>query len=143
MFPFLTLDRCTLFYWTLSSETLHKKQKHSAVNEWASQIYNAKPAFRPTSRSTSSRAKSNIPSLTGDTARLSTSASSVLTKNVKITSHQPLDLAKAEPPPDLVSDVHGGLSDNDETKGEEHMAAINSPLKGKKPVNSEVLSRSH
>jgi hypothetical protein len=128
-----------LFYWTLASETSHKKQKHSAVNEWASQIsHNAKPAFRaPTSRSTSSRAKSSILSLTGDTTRLSTSASSVLSKNVKITICQPLD-SKAEPAPDLVPDLAGGLSDNDETKGEERMAAINSPLKGKKRVNSEV-----
>ncbi len=128
MFPFLTLDRCTLFYWTLTSEAVHKKQKHSAVNEWALQIDNAKPAFRA-SRSASSHAKSSIPSLTSDTACLSTSASSVLSKNVKITSHQPLDLAKADPPPDLASHVNGGLSDNDETKGEERMAAINSPPK--------------
>ena len=143
MFPFLTLDRCTLFYWMLTSEAMHKKQKHSAVNEWASQIDNAKPAFRaPTSRSVSSRAKSSISSLTGGTACLSTSASSVLSKNVKITSHQSLDSAKADPPPDLASHVNGGLSDNDETKGEERMAAINSPLKGKKRVNSEVC-RSH
>lgn len=143
MFPFLTLDRCTLFYWTLTSEAVHKKQKHSAVNEWALQIDNAKPAFRaPTSRSVSSRAKSSISSLTGGTARLSTSASSVLSKNVKITSHQSLDSAKADPPPDLASHVNGGLSDNDETKGEERMAAINSPPKGKKRVNSEVC-RSH
>jgi len=49
-----------------------------------------------------------------------------------------LDSAKAETAPDLVPDLAGGLSDNDETKGEEHMAAINSPPKGKKQVNSEV-----
>jgi hypothetical protein len=46
---------------------------------------------------------------------------------------------KAEPAPDAITIYsNGGLSDNDETKGEEHEAAIKSPHKGKKRVTSEV-----
>jgi len=145
MFPFLTLDQSTLFYWTLSDAS-RKKQKHSsaAINEWASEIpRNVRPGFpsRAPTKSTSSRAKSSARSLTGH--RLST-ASSVLTKNVKITRYQPSDLIKVKAEPALASDVvpetqaNGGLSDNDEMRGEERLAAINSPPKGKKRVNSEV-----
>jgi hypothetical protein len=66
---------------------------------------------------------------------------SILTNSVKIVSHGALNLVKvkAEPVPDTIA-IHsdGGLSDNDETKGEEQDAAINSPPKGKKQATSEV-----
>jgi hypothetical protein len=45
---------------------------------------------------------------------------------------------KAEPLPTLSLQVDGGLSDNDERRGEEREAAINSPPKGRKRVTSEV-----
>ena len=84
MFPLLTLDESTLFYWTLSN-TSHKKQKHSsAINEWASAIpINTKSALRAP-KSTSSHTGSDIPSLSGNSR---SSAPSVLTNNVKIISH--------------------------------------------------------
>jgi hypothetical protein len=44
---------------------------------------------------------------------------------------------KAEPD-DIVIHSDAGLSDNDETKGIEREAAVNSPLKGKKRVTSTV-----
>jgi hypothetical protein len=45
---------------------------------------------------------------------------------------------KAELSPTLSLHIDGGLSDNDERRGEEREAAINSPPKGKKRVTSEV-----
>jgi hypothetical protein len=63
-----------------------------------------------------------------------------LTENVKIISHQALDSVKvkAEPSPTLSLHIDGGLSDNNERRGEEWEAAINSPPKEKKRVTSEV-----
>ena len=45
---------------------------------------------------------------------------------------------KSELGPILSLNDTGGLSDNDETRGDEWEAAINSPPKGKKQVTSEV-----
>jgi hypothetical protein len=45
---------------------------------------------------------------------------------------------KAELSPTLSLHIDGGLSDNEERRGEEREAAINSPPKGKKRVTSEV-----
>jgi hypothetical protein len=136
MHSLLTLDRSTLFYWTLSDTTLHKKRKHaSAIKDWALAV----PATaRPTSKAPSSLStKSNVPLLTSGTSR--SSAPSVLTDNVKIISHRVNSVkVKAEPLPTLSLQVDGGLSDNDERRGEEREAAINSPPKGKKRVTSEV-----
>ena len=136
MFPLLTLDESTLFYWTLSNES-HEKQKHmSAINKWALAV----PAKKPTSQ----RAPTTAPSLTfGSSGR--TYAPSVLSDNVKIITHQSSDVAKArvkaEPQavPALSLHNNGGLSDNDEIKGEEWVAAHNSPPKGKKRLDSEVF----
>lgn len=126
MFPFLTLDQSTLFYWTLS-DISQKKRSSTIINEWASAIpRHAKLATK------------SIPSLTSRS-----SAPSSLTKNVNIIRHQ-LDAVKvtAESASNAVpfdqSESMGGLSDNDEMKGEERVAAINSPPKGKKRVTSSV-----
>jgi hypothetical protein len=144
----LTLDQSTLFYWTLRD----KKRKHSSViNEWAAAIPGdaaTKPASRApshvktrmaTSSKTTGRIKSDIPSLTSATS--CSSAFSLLSDNVKIVSRRQLDSVKVtvEPVPDAMEIYsNGGLSDNDETKGEERLAAINSLPKGKKRVTSEV-----
>ena len=138
-FPFLTLDESTLFYWTLSdSATSHKKQI-SAINQWASAIpTNSGTKSTVTApKSTSSRGKADIPSLTCGTSQRSY-APSVLSNNVKIFSHKPSDReVKAEPAVSIYN--NGGLSDNDEIKGEERELAINSPPKGKKRITSEVF----
>jgi hypothetical protein len=132
MLSFLTLDQSTLFYWTLSD----KKRKHaSAIKQWALDV----PAIaKPTSKAPTSLAKSDIPPLTSGTSH--SSAPSVLTDSIKIISHRALDpiKVKAELAPTLSLYIDGGLSDNDERKGEEREAAINSPPKGKKRVTSEV-----
>jgi hypothetical protein len=136
MHSLLTLDRSTLFYWTLSDATLHKKRKHaSAIKDWALAV----PAIaKPTSKAPSSLTKSDVPPLTSGTSR--SSAPSVLTDNVKIISHRALNSVKvkAEPLPTLSLHIDGGLSDNDERRGEEREVAVNSPPKGKKRVTSEV-----
>jgi hypothetical protein len=138
MNPLLTLDQSTLFYWTLSDASQKKRKHSSKINEWAAAIpATAKPTFRAP-RSTSSRAKSDISSYTSSARR--SSAPSVLTDNVKIISYRassPVKV-KAEPVPTLSMYDDGGLSDNDETRGEEREVAINSPPKGKKQVTSEV-----
>ena len=68
------------------------------------------------------------------------SVPSVLTYNVKIISHQASDSVKVkfELPPTLSLNDDGGLSDNDERRGEEQEVAINSPPKGKKRLTSKV-----
>jgi hypothetical protein len=134
MLSLLTLDQSTLFYWTLS-DTSHKKRKHaSAIKDWALAV----PATKPTLKAPSGLAKSDVPPLTSGTSH--SSAPSVLTDNVKIISHRALDSVKvkAEPSPTLSLHIDGGLSDNDERRGEGWEAAINSPPKGKKRVTSEV-----
>ena len=140
MFPLLTLDESTLFYWTLS-DISHKNQKHlSAIGNWASAIpRNGTTSQGP--KSTSIHTRSDIPSLTCDTTTGRSYAPSILSDNVKIISHQFSDVAKvkAEPAPALSSYNDGGLSDNDEIRGEELDFAINSPPKGKRRINSEVF----
>jgi hypothetical protein len=133
MFPLLTLDRVTLHYWTLSDGSYNKQKHSSAIKAWASAV----PNGNPTSRAPKS-VSSCVPSLTSGAS--CSSVPSVLTDKVKIISHQPSDLVnvKAEPAPVLSLLDDGGLSDNDEMRGEEREAAINSPPKGKKRATNEV-----
>jgi len=131
--PLLMLDRVTLHYWTLSDGSYNKQKHSSAIKAWASAV----PNGNPTSRAPKS-VSSCVPSLTSGASR--SSVPSVLTDKVKIISHQPSDLVnvKAEPAPVLSLLDDGGLSDNDEMRGEEQEAAINSPPKGKKRATNEV-----
>jgi hypothetical protein len=144
---FLTLDRSTLFYWSLSDVP---RKRGSAINEWASAIStgtqsqdNLKSTLQGP-KSTNSRTNSTgiIPSLTGGGSR--SSAPSILTDNIKVISHQSSGQVKVkvEAQADGVISLsdEGGLSDNDELGGKEREAAINSPLKGKKRITSEVTS---
>jgi hypothetical protein len=144
MFPFLTLDQTTLFYWTLSDVP---RKRGSAVNEWASAILSQSKSTLQGSKSTSSgRTRSIIPSLTagGSATGSRSSAPSILTDNIKVISHQSSDQVKVkvESHADvLIISDEGGLSDCDELGGKEREAAINSPPKGKKRITSEVTSR--
>jgi hypothetical protein len=146
MYPLLTLDESTLFYWTLTgSDISHTKQKH-AINKWASAVDNwGIPGTKFASRgpkSTSSRSKTatDIPSLTSGPSGRSY-APSVLSDEVKIVSHHSSDTVKVKPEhaPALSLYHNGGLSDNDEIKGEEREVAIKSPPKGKRRMTSEVF----
>ena len=134
----LMLDQSTLFYWTLSNASQEQRKHSSKINEWAATIpTTAKPTFQG-SRSTSSCAKSDIPSLTSGASH--SSAPSVLTDDVKIISYRASNMVKikGEPVPELAMYDDGDLSDNDEIRGEEQEVVINSPPKGKKRVTSEV-----
>ena len=142
MFPFLTLDESTLFYWSLSDASqAHTKQKHlSAIDKWASAIptSSTKPSSQAP-KSTSSRVKTEVPSLTSGSSGRSY-APSVLSDNVAIVSHHSDAVkVKSEHAPALSLYNNGGLSDNDELKGEEQEVAIKSPPKGKKRITSEVF----
>ena len=140
MFSFLTLDESTLFYWTLSDVP---PKRGSVINEWASAIptaHSKSTGLLQGPKSTSSRTKSIIPSLTAGSSSRS-SATSVLTKNIKVISHKSTDQVKVkdESQPDVISlSDEGGLSDNNELDGKEREIAINSPPKGRKRINSEV-----
>jgi len=143
MSPLLTLDELTLFYWTLS-DLSHKKRKHdSAIDEWNSAIpanLKATNTGSTAPKSTSSRARSDIPSLTSGATSSRSYAPSVLSDNVKIISRQSSDLVKVKAEPALAESIYynGSLSDNDEMRGEERDVAVNSPPKGKKRITSEV-----
>jgi len=141
----LTLDQSALFYWILSD----KKRKHGrAINDWASAIpSNAKPvshasqvAHPPSQmarKPSSSRSILPLPSLTSGTS--GSTAPSVLTNNVQIVSHVAPAPAKVKPELiDIGVNSDAGLSDNDETNGNEREAAVNSPPKGRKRITSDV-----
>lgn len=141
----LTLDDSTLFYWTLDSDTSHEKEKKiSAVSKWASTISTLAHTAGGHTKSTmsnSSRAKSGVPSLTSGTSTGRSYAPSVLSDNVKIITQQLPDVVKVEdePAPALSLYNNGGLSDNDEMRGEEREVAVRSPPKGKRRITSEVF----
>ena len=137
MFSLLTLDRSTLFYRTLSDIP---PKRGLAIKEWASAISNHPGSSSSQGpKSTSSRSKSIIPSLTGASSR---STASILTDNIKVISHQNSGRVKVkvERQADVISLLsdEGGLSDCDELAGKEREIAINSPPKGKKRITSEV-----
>jgi hypothetical protein len=137
MFSLLMLNHSTLFYWTLSDGVHDKRKRGDEIKEWASAVPKGKPTSRA-ANSVTSHAQSAIPSLTSGASR--SSAPSILTADVKIISRSRFESLKVKP--ELASpifvDNDGGLSDNDEVRGEEREAAITSPPKGKKRVTSEV-----
>ncbi|KAF8508180.1 hypothetical protein JB92DRAFT_2954585 [Gautieria morchelliformis] len=113
------------------SNSSPKKRKYGqAINDWASTIpSHAKPTSQAPSHSTthtkSTSGRSVIPSLTNSTSH--SSAPSVLTKNIRIVSQEALGSVKvkAEPVLDTITiNSDGGLSENDETNGEEREQLI-------------------
>ncbi|KAF8268670.1 hypothetical protein EI94DRAFT_1800187 [Lactarius quietus] len=132
---------------------LSKKRRHcNMIDEWAAGVPdNAAPASRgvpshitvPTSSCSKTLSKTGVPSLTTGNSQSRSSVPSINSYNVKTVScHSEVSGGKKAEPKDLeliavVSDA--GLSDNDETKGEEQLVAINSPPKGKKRVTSDEL----
>jgi hypothetical protein len=138
----LTLDKTTLFYWSLYS---HKDSEsgwtgvivdwNTGVNAFApppSQDSNSKTRTRTGSRAPSRRSKSQVPALTDAATH---SSRSVLTDTVMITSTVPDSTVK--PDSEL---VWGGLINEDETTGAERDAAVSSPVKGHARMTSTVSS---
>ncbi|KAN0130427.1 hypothetical protein V8E53_011828, partial [Lactarius tabidus] len=125
-----------------------KKQKHcetQTINKWAAGVpdnvalaSHSTPSYTtvPTTRS-----KTGVPSLTTGTSQSCSSVPSVLTNNVKVVSCCSVVSAEVEPEPTEAITVFSdtGLSDNNETNGEEQLVTINSPPKGKKQITSEQL----
>ena len=141
----LTLDESTLFFWTLSNKSLSKKRKHEpeAINTWVENLpCNVAPASCAPSNTTAP-SRHSVPSLTRGTSlsRSRSSAPSNQTNSARIISCAARSSAKVNDEPAakaiaVVSD--GSLSDNDETHGEERLATICSPPKGKKWVTSDM-----
>jgi len=127
----LTLDSTTLYYYFLSDSTSNGKKYFSAgINDWAASIpSNAKPTNKRTASTMTRGSTSSVPPLTNASTR--SSASSVLSKSVKITT-------KVEPANIGIQIIDGALSDEDETMGFEREAAVMSPPKGKKRATSAV-----
>jgi hypothetical protein len=137
----LTLDQSTLFYWTLSNAyQAPKRKRDDTIKEWNSTVGGGEPTSRAADSVTvTSHTRSTTPSLSCGRSR--SYAPSVLTDDVKIISHQtPAESGKEKPEPAPLISLrdNGGLSDNDETRGEERDAALASPVKGAKRVTSEV-----
>jgi hypothetical protein len=130
-----TLDSTTLYYYFLSDSTSNEEECFSAgINNWAASIpSNVKPTTRNKCSTTGSSmtrgGTSSGPPLTNASTRLSTS--SVLSKNVKITTN-------VEPTNIGIQVIDGALSDEDETMGFEREAAVMSPPKGKRRATSAV-----
>jgi hypothetical protein len=134
MFPYLTLDESTLYYWTFSDIP---PKRSAAIKKWSSAV----PAHVKSESTLQGPKSTSSRTLVGGASR--SSANSVLTDNIKVISHQSSDQVKIKVESraaDVISlsDSDGGLSDNDELHGKERESAINSPPKGKKRINSEV-----
>jgi hypothetical protein len=129
MFSLPTLDELKLFYWSLSDNT--NQSCTSAVKNWASAVSTTESTSQAAPRPTS-RAKTDIPSLTIGSTSAHTYTSSILSDNIKI-------IVKAEPASAVIFYNNGGLSDNDEIRDEERDLAINRPPKGKRRITSEVF----
>lgn len=132
----LTLDHSTLFYRTLShSFTGNQREPYDEIREWRSAVPKSKPTSRAANSLTSrARSRSATPAAMSSAGR--SSAPSVLTGNIKVISRP--QIPEPEPAATIRFNENGGLSDNDETMGEEREAAFASPFKGKKRVTSEV-----
>ena len=95
------------------SDSYNQQKCSSEIKAWASAVPKGNPILWA-SKSVSSQ----LPSLTSGASR--SSSSSVLTDNIKLISRQVLDSVKVkeEPVPALSLFDNGGLSDNDEMRGE-------------------------
>jgi hypothetical protein len=129
-------DQSTLFYWTLSDAS-HKKRKYaSSISKWASAVPAiAGPTLKPPSSHTNTSRLSRLSVLTDDISHQDSGSSKSLKINSESSKSLKVNSKSASAHPLYVD---GGLSDNDEMAGEEREAAINSPVKGKKRVTSEV-----
>jgi hypothetical protein len=137
----LTLDHSTLFYWNLTSnpQASSANQISSSVNSWAKTVpANAKPPSHAPSHAAptnTGRTMITVPPLTNASSR--STGRSVLTNTITITGKRAPSV-RVKPDPDSIDFHDGALSDHDEIMGQERDAAMLSPPKGKKRLNSEV-----
>ena len=116
----LTLDQTTLFYFSLRDAINCDKDKSGLVHNWASRI---QPNTKAHSKPTSIQNSASTPFLTHTSSQTS---QSTLSRDVKVT--EDVEVASAT----------GGLSDHDETFGEERDAEFKSPPKAGRHITSEV-----
>lgn len=128
----LTLNPPTHYYYFLSDSTSNGKKPFLAgINDWAtSDLSNANPTTTKRSTSTHSSGNSNA-GVTATNASTRSSNNSVLSRQVTITT-------KVQPANNGIQIMDGGLSDEDESMGVEHEAAVASPVKGKVCTTSAV-----
>jgi hypothetical protein len=140
----LTLDPTTLFYWSLSDPP--KKIKYSdSVHTWAKGVSsNAKPESRATSQTNSVKTRKSSsgkridPSLSASRSQATASSASVLTADIAITDNQVSQGVRIKQEKGTIFSFDGGLSDCEEVDGVERHAALVSPVKGKRRLDSEV-----
>ena len=134
----LTLDETTLYYWSLYSHKDSSSNKKGGIVDWNSSVHAFMPPQNPNlnskSRAVSRSSKSQVPALTN--ALTCSSSRSVLTDVVMIMSG---NMTIRDPAVQSDGDsVHGGLVDEDETKGAERDEAVSSPVKGHVRMTSMV-----
>lgn len=147
MLTMLTLDPTTLFYLSLSEKYAKdsysglnsEASKIAKLNKWASQVPpDARPA-KPSTLPTVSR-DAPTPALTADNSRTVNSSNrpasrSALSGFVQLAGGSKSNNRDIEE--DGIIEL-GGISDRDETVGAEREAAIRSPPKGGRRLNSSV-----
>lgn len=161
MQPFLVLDETTLFYYNFSSAS-QPKNKIAPIHDWASKVIAAKkPSTQRTAASSQSKprsqhsaASSRSKSQAKPQSQVTTTSSrseprttiSSSTTIVKKTTASKTTLRKTNGSKDdermeykeyQEEDAgYGGFADEDESA--EHQAALSSPVKGKRALNSKV-----
>ena len=142
-----TLGESTLYNWALSLS--HKTPEQTRDVPTSDHARSA--LHTPTPRHTAGRSKSVVPSLitashlllpvltsraTGVTRR-SSGPSVRVTNNAENVSRDSASVEKERAQENTVTS-DGGLSDYDEINGKERLAAVNSPIKSGRRLNSEV-----
>jgi len=117
--PFLVLDETTLFYHTLS---VTKPSKAAGlIKSWTANVSEAVHAALNTKVPAAKRTSSST-TLNDSKARMTTTSSAIVVSSRIKVKNEPVDMQ--------------GFIDEDET--EERQAALSSPIKGKKRLNSSV-----
>jgi len=107
-------------------------QRDDAIRAWSLTVSNSNPTLQGVN-SVTGHARSATPSLMNSAGNVKTLSQRRTSKSAKVKPKP-----KPAPPTGICVRDDGGLSDYDETRGEEREAAINSLPKGKKRVTSEV-----
>lgn len=137
----LTLDETTLFFWNLSNEARARRASvtsQSPVANWVNATVPGVPP-PPVSQRSTSTLPSKVPSQTRTVRTMSTHSSrfqssrSALSAQVSVKGY-----ARAGRNNEDEDSFVGGLSDHDELEGDEFKDAQNSPVKGKRRVDSKV-----
>lgn len=132
----LTLDGTILFYY-LSSYSKPATKISGLINNWVDKVEGHSLFAKPGGSKTGVRSTGTLPPLTTGSTR--SGKRSALSNEVVISKHQkPTHRVANGPEEDSEIIEIGGLSDADETVGNERDAAVLSPFKGGQRVTSAV-----